>query len=118
MEYLVKKKTIKLIDNNNYKFTCFDILQKYIDINLIYNILNNSNLLLLNNILKYINIQWTLITKKLSEKYENNIYKNLKIINKCNNFDEFDEIINNFINGNLTLALVLINIIHNYLSFN
>ena len=31
---------------------------------------------------------------------------------------EFDEIVNNFIDGNLTLALVLINIIINYISFN
>ena len=67
MEYLVNNNTIQLYHNNNYKFTCFNILQGYINISIIYNILNKCDILLLNNILKYINIQWTHIIKKLTK---------------------------------------------------
>ena len=114
MKYLVTN----LINNNyyNYNYTCFNILNKHININSINNTLNNCNIKLLNNLLKYINIQWTNIIRKLSDKYFDNKYKNLKIITKCNDYNEFNQIIYNFIDKNIIIALVLTNIINNYLS--
>tara|TARA_Y100000996_G_C22450413_1_gene613613 strand:+ start:166 stop:534 length:369 start_codon:yes stop_codon:yes gene_type:complete len=122
MEYLIKDpKNIKsFLDTEiiNYNLTCFNILDKYLNINDIYNILNKCNIKILNNILNYINIQWNNIKIKLTYKYKNNQYKLKEIKNKCSNLNEFNSIISNFIDGNITMALVVVNIIINYISIN
>ena len=122
MEYLIKDpKNIKSfldIEIINYNLTCFDILDKYLNINDIYNILNKCNIKILNNILNYINIQWNNIKIKLTYEYKNNKYKLKEIKNKCSNLNEFNSIISNFIDGNITMALVVVNIIINYISIN
>ena len=54
---------------NNYKYTCFDILDEYINIHDIYNLFMNCSIYTLHNILKNINIHWNIIKNTITKKY-------------------------------------------------
>ena len=116
MDYIVKKnKYIHIYYNdNNYNFTCFEIIKEYINITDIYNILNSCNLIDINNILNYINLKWNKIQLSINSKFSDNPYKSIKFKGStCKSFNEFNDILLSFINNNIILAFVCWNIMIN-----
>ena len=99
---------------NDYNFTCFDILKPYINISLIYDILNYSNLIILNNLLRYIKLNWNNIKKQNNIKFKNNNYNTINIQKISESYDHFNNVILQFINNNIIIAIVCVNIIISY----
>ncbi|MBD23754.1 MAG: hypothetical protein CMG46_01925 [Candidatus Marinimicrobia bacterium] len=101
---------------NNY--TCFNILNNYININSFYKLLSSCSIHNLNNILNYINIHWTIIKRDIDKKYKNNKYKGILINTYCKSYDDFNNNIIEFINGEIAIAIMCVNIINAYLYIN
>mgnify|MGYP003980900931 FL=1 len=103
-EHILQKKTQKLYPiNNNYNYTFLNNFKDYYDIQRIYNLLNYTKL---NNILYTIYLNWYNFEKK----------------QKCNKIyfkydckpDEFNNIINNFIDDDYSISIFVINNIIKY----
>ena len=93
---------IKKINTYNYDF--LDIIkEKYdIDINIYYEIINSIEIFKLKNIFYYINFRLQKINKKLI--YENDIKQN-----------DFNLILNNFINNEIVNSIIIMNFIQQYI---
>ena len=99
--HIIQNKVIlREIINQKYNFTFLNNFEEYIDIEKYYNILQYVN---------YMNIKWCKMKKQIDR--DNLIEK----INKCN-CEQFDNILNIFINKEYALAIFVINTIIRYLS--
>lgn len=103
-DHILQKKTQKLYPiNNDYNYTFLEKYKEYYDIQRIYNLLNYTKL---NNILYTIYLNWYNFEKK----------------QKCNKIyfkydckpDEFNNIINNFIDDDYSISIFVINNIIKY----
>ena len=103
-DHIVQKKTQKLYHiNNNYNYTFLEKYKEYYDIQSIYDLLNYTKL---NNILYTIYLNWYNFKKK---QKSNKIY--FKYDCKPN---EFDNILNNFIDDDYSISIFVINNIIKY----
>ena len=126
MEYLVIDPDIllkKLVNDNlndNYQFTFLIILNDYIPTNFYNKYLNNLSEYKLKNIWNHIVIKWIKMHNELSKKnekgYLNSVYYKQKyyhtheIINKTT----LDNLIKEFIGGDIFKAFFAVNCIQNY----
>ena len=103
-DHILHKKIQKLYPiNNKYNYTFLEPFKEYYDIQSIYDLLNYTKL---NNILYTIYLNWY----------------NFKINKKCNKIyfkydcksDEFDDILNSFIDGEYSISIFVINNIIKY----
>ena len=92
--------------NQEYKFTFLNNFKEYIDIEKYYNILQY---VIYKNIINNINIKWCKIKKQIDQ---NNL---IQKINYCNS-EQFDNILNVFIDNEYPIAIFVINTIIRYLS--
>ena len=105
--HIIQNKVIlREIINQEYNFTFLNTFKEYIDIEKYYNILQYVSY---KNIINYMNIKWCKMKKQIDR--DNLIEK----INKCN-CEQFDNILNIFINKEYALAIFVINTIIRYLS--
>jgi hypothetical protein len=114
MEYIVDNYNLRIYNNNvteqkvieNYDF--LKILEKYVDINYIYNILNSLDNQILKNIYNYIIIKWNCITKNMTIKSE---FKTQRYLTTS----DLNRLLRLFINDELYKAIFVINSISLYL---
>ena len=100
--HIIQNKVIlREIINQEYNFTFLNIFKEYIDIDKYYNILQYVSY---KNIIK-----WCKMKKQIDQ------YNLIEKINKCN-CEQFDNILNIFINKEYALAIFVINTIVRYLS--
>ena len=112
-EYIINKKIIVLSNNkNNNIYSCFNLLDEYININKYYNILNKLELYQINNLLNFIYIKWKKMMILINNNFENNAYKNISIKKYISKIDELNNNLINFINNDKSLAIFIINCIH------
>ena len=105
--HIIQNKVIlREIINQEYNFTFLNIFKEYIDIEKYYNILQYVSY---KNIINYMNIKWCKMKKQIDQ------YNLIEKINKCN-CEQFDDILNVFINKEYALAIFVINTIIRYLS--
>ena len=103
-DHILQTKTQKLYPiNNNYNYTFLNNFKDYYDIQRIYNLLNYTKL---NNILYTIYLNWYNFEKK---QKSNLIYFKYD----CKP-DEFNNIINNFIDDDYSISIFVINNIIKY----
>jgi len=103
-DHILQKKTQKLYPiNNDYNYTFLNNFKEYYDIQRIYNLLNYTKL---NNILYTIYLNWYNFEKK---QKSNLIYFKYD----CKP-DEFNNIINNFIDDDYSISIFVINNIIKY----
>jgi len=110
MSYLLDDKLLKNIYykeyvNNDYDLNFLDLLNNYIDTNIIYNVLKSIDIQTNKNIINYIFLKWAKINKI---SYNKNI-KNLDI-------NEFNNKLKEFINDELYKAIYVYNSIIVYLT--
>ena len=110
MSYLLDDKLLKNIYykenvNNDSDLKFLDVLNDYIDTNIIYNVLKSIDIQTNKNIINYIFLKWAKINKI---PYNKNI-KNLDI-------NEFNTILTEFINDELYKAIYVYNCIIVYLT--
>ena len=105
--HIIQNKVIlREIINQEYNFTFLNIFKEYIDIEKYYNILQYVSY---KNIINYMNIKWCKMKKQIDQ------YNLIEKINKCN-CEQFNNILNIFINKEYALAIFVINTIIRYLS--
>ena len=97
---------LRKIINQTYNYQFLDIFKEYIDIEKYYNILQYVSY---KNIINYMNIKWCKMKKQIDQ------YNLIEKINKCN-CEQFNNILNIFINKEYALAIFVINTIIRYLS--
>lgn len=112
-EYIINKKIIILSNNNNNNiYNCFNILNEHININKYYDILNKLELYQINNLLNFIYIKWKKMLILINDNFKNNNYKNISIQKNIIKIYELNNVFNNFINNDKSLAIFIINCIH------
>ena len=105
--HIINNKIIlRKIINQKYNYQFLDIFKEYIDIEKYYNILQYVSY---KNIINYMNIKWCKMKKQIDQ------YNLIEKINKCN-CEQFNNILNIFINKEYALAIFVINTIIRYLS--
>ena len=105
--HIVQNKVLlREIINQEYNFTFLNDFEEYIDIKKYYNILQYISY---KNIINYMNIKWCKIRKQINK---NNF---IQKIHYCN-CEQFDNILNVFINKEYSMAIFVINTIIRYLS--
>ena len=105
--HIIQNKVIlREVINQEYNFTFLNIFKEYIDIEKYYNILQYVSY---KNIINYMNIKWCKMKKQIDQ------YNLIEKINKCN-CEQFNNILNIFINKEYALAIFVINTIIRYLS--
>lgn len=89
-----------------------DYLDDYIDINKYYKKINSFDNLDYKNIINYLNIQWTKISREIDDKHYSSI--KLKKIYSCD-IDLFSKLIKEFIKDDYALGIFFINSIDRYI---
>ena len=115
-EVLKKRITMRIED---YNYTCFDILEKYLDISIFIDYLNSMEVFKLKNIWNHIILRWIQMDQKLKDKlnYKRSKYSKEKYrhIHTTILSDEFNNLLIKFINNDLMKGLFVINCIQNYI---
>ena len=116
-EVLKKKITMRIED---YNYTCFDILEKYLDISIFIDYLNSMEVFKLKNIWNHIILRWIQMDQKLKDKlnYKRSKYSKEKYTHIHITIlpDEFNNLLSNFINNDIMKGLFVINCIENYIN--
>ena len=108
VDHIIDKKPMKLYPiNNDYNYTFLENFSEYYDTQSIYDLLNYTKL---NNLLYTIYLEWYNLKDILKDKSKNN-----KIYYKYNcKPEEFNNILNKFINNNYSISIFTINNIIKY----
>ena len=115
-EVLKKRITMRIED---YNYTCFDILEKYLDISIFIDYLNSIEEFKLKNIWNHIILRWIQMDHKLKDKlnYKRSKYSKEKYrhIHTSIDGEELDNLLLNFISNDIMKGLFVINCIENYI---
>jgi len=101
MNYIINKNK-KLKKEYDFKYDFLDEFITYIDVNLYYDIYNSFDDTRIKNIYNFIYIKWYLIQNKL--KINRSLLKK-----NIENKDIFNDIIKEFINNDISIAIFIIN---------
>ena len=107
-DHIIKTKPLTHLKyNSKYNYTFLDDFKEYYDVDYYYNLLEYINY---KNIINYIHLNWLIVNKPIDGK--NNI---INKIYKCDN-NEFNDILNVFINKEYSMSIFTINLLLRYIS--
>ena len=106
-DHIIKTKPLTPLKyNSKYNYTFLDDFKEYYDVDYFYNLLEYINY---KNIINYIHLNWIIINKGI---HKDNI---INKIYRCDD-NEFNEILNVFINKEYSMSIFTINLILRYMS--
>jgi len=115
-EVLKKRITTRIED---YNYTCFDVIEDYLDISIFTDFFNSMEVFKLKNIWNHIILRWIRMDQKLKDKlnYKRSKYSKEKYnhIHTTIQPEEFNNLLSNFINNDIMKGLFIINCIQNYI---